>query len=77
MKKFSEMQFVKPNLKQIEKKFNKIIEEFENAESFVDQDKALRKMFKYSDTLNTNFSIAYVKYTCDTTLEENIFHEYI
>ncbi len=72
MKKFSEMQFVKPNLKQIEKKFNKIIDEFKNAESFEMQDKAFKKMNKLSDHLATNFSIAYVKYTCDTTLEENI-----
>ncbi|MBQ8293617.1 MAG: M3 family oligoendopeptidase [Bacilli bacterium] len=72
MIKFSEMKFVKPNLKQIEKKFNKIIDEFTNATCFLEQDKALRKMNKYSDSLNTNFSIAYVKYTCDTTSEENI-----
>ena len=29
-------------------------------------------MFKYNDHLSTNFSIAYVKYTCDTLNEENV-----
>ena len=72
MKKFSEMKFKKPNLKKIEKDFNAIIEEFENASCFEEQDKALKKMNKYSDHLSTNFNIAYVKYTCDTQDEENV-----
>ena len=72
MKKFSEMKFKKPNLKKIEKDFNTIIEEFENASCFEEQDKALKKMNKYSDHLSTNFNIAYVKYTCDTQDEENV-----
>ena len=72
MKKFTEMKFKKPNLKKIEADFNNIIEEFENATCFEEQDKALRKMFKYSDHISTNMNIAYVKYTCDTLNEENV-----
>ena len=58
MKKFTEMKFKKPNLKKIEADFNTIIEEFENASCFEEQDKALRKMFKYSDHISTNMNIA-------------------
>ena len=72
MKKFSEMKFKKPNLKKIEQDFSQIINQFEKASCFEEQDKALRKMFKYSDHLSTNMNIAYVKYTCDTLNEENV-----
>jgi oligoendopeptidase F len=72
MKKFSQMKFKKPNLQKIERDFNAIIDEFKSAECFEDQNKALKKMFKYSDHLYTNFSIAYVKYTCDTQDPENV-----
>ena len=41
MKKFSEMKFKKPNLKKIEQDFNNIIEEFENASTFEQQNNAL------------------------------------
>ena len=72
MKKFSEMEFKKPNLKKIESDFNKMIEEFESATSFEEQDKTLKKFFKYADHLSTNFNVAYVKYTCDTQDEKNV-----
>ena len=66
------MQFKKPNLKKIENDFNKMIEELESANSFEEQDKTLKKFFKYSDHLATNFSIGYTKYTCDTQDEKNV-----
>ena len=72
MKKFSQMEFKKPNLKKIEKDIDLLIAQFESAESFEEQDKVLRKVFKYSDKLSTNFNIAYVKYTCDTQDEKNV-----
>ena len=72
MKKFSQMKFKKPDLKKIERDFDAIINEFNSAECFEDQNKALKKMFKYNDHLNTNFSIGYVKYTCDTQDAENV-----
>ena len=72
MKKFSQMKFKKPDLKKIEREYDEIINEFNSAECFEDQNKALKKMFKYSDHLYTNFSIGYVKYTCDTQDPQNI-----
>ena len=72
MKKFSEMKFKKPDLKKIESDFNAIITEFTGATCFEEQDKALQKMFKYSDKIATNFNIAYTKYTCDTQDPVNV-----
>ena len=71
MKNFSEMKFKKPDLKKIERDFDAIIWEFNSAETFEAQNKALKKMFKYSDKINTNFEIGKVKYTCDTQNAEN------
>ena len=47
MKKFSEMKFRKPDLKKIENDFNLLIDEFANATCFEEQNKALKKFFKY------------------------------
>ena len=77
MKKFSEMKFKKPDLKKIERDFDAIIAEFNAAETFDAQNKALKKMFKYSDHLHTNFSIAHVKYTCDTQDPQNVKNQEI
>ena len=75
MKKFSQMKFKKPDLKKIERDCDAIINEFNSAECFEDQNKALKKMFKYSQHLYTNFSIAYVKYTCDTQDPQNVANQ--
>lgn len=75
MKKFSQMKFKKPDLKKIERDFDNIINEFNSAESFEEQNKALKKMFKYNDHLYTNFSIGYVKYTCDTQDPQNVANQ--
>ena len=75
MKKFSQMKFRKPDLKKIERDCDAIINEFVSAECFEDQDKALKKMFKYNQHLYTNFSIAYVKYTCDTQDPQNVANQ--
>ncbi len=72
MKKFSEMKFKKPNLAKIESDFNAMIEEFERAKTFEEQNATLKKFFKYSDHLSTNLNIAYVKYTCDTQDKTNV-----
>ena len=72
MKKFSEMKFKKPDLKKIERDCDAIVTEFTSAETFDEQNKALKKMFKYSDHIRTNFSIAHVKYTCDTQDSQNL-----
>ena len=72
MKKFSEMKFKKPDLKKIERDFDAIIGEFNSAETFEAQNKALKKMFRYSDHISTNFKIGSVKNNCDTTDPQNV-----
>jgi M3 family oligoendopeptidase len=66
------MKFKKPDLKKIERDCDAIVTEFTSAETFDEQNKALKKMFKYSDHIRTNFSIAHVKYTCDTQDPQNV-----
>ena len=75
MKKFSQMKFKKPDLKKIEREYDEIINEFNSAESFEDQNKALKKMFKYTKHLYTNMNVAYVKYTCDTQDPQNVANQ--
>ncbi|MDD6302508.1 MAG: M3 family oligoendopeptidase [Bacillales bacterium] len=71
MKKFSEMKFVKPSMKKIEKDLKGLLDAFENASSFEEQDKVLTKINKYNDHLSTNMVIAMIRYSLDTTSEEN------
>lgn len=75
MKKFSQMKFKKPDLKKIERDYDELINEFNSAECFENQNNALKKMFKYSKHLYTNMSIAYVKYTCDTQDPQNVANQ--
>lgn len=77
MKNFSEMKFKKPDLKKIESNFDKIIAEFNFAETFEAQNKALKKMFKYKDHIRTNIEIASVKYSCDTQNPQNVKNQKI
>jgi M3 family oligoendopeptidase len=72
MKKFSEMKFKKPNIKKLEVQFNEIIDEFKNASTFAEQDAALKKMNKLADHLETNFTIASIRYSCDTQDKTNV-----
>lgn len=72
MKKFSEMKFVKPNLKKVEEKMNEITNEFENAKTFEEQNNAFKKMNKFMDHFQTNTTIASIRYSCDTDNKENV-----
>ena len=72
MKKFSEMKFTKLNLNKIKNDLTNIIEEFNNASCFEQQDKVLKKYNKYIDHISTNITIASIRYNQDTLNEENI-----
>ena len=72
MKKFSELKFKKPNVKKIEADVNELIMAFKNASTFEEQDRVLTKYFKYTDKIETNFTIASIRYTLDTTDPVNI-----
>lgn len=66
MKKFSEMKVRKLDIEKIKSDFLKLIDEFKNAETFEEQDKAFKKVNKYMDDLSTDTSIIYVRYTINT-----------
>lgn len=66
MKKFSEMKFVKPNFAKIEAKLTGLINQFKNAETVLEQSTTLKKVYKYLDSLTTNFTIAEIRYTLNT-----------
>ena len=71
MKKLSEMKYQKLNLSKIKKDLNLIIEEFNSASNFEEQDKAFKKYNRYMDHLSTNITIASIRYSQDALNEEN------
>ncbi len=71
MKKLSEMKYQKLNLTKIKKDLNLIIDEFNSASNFEEQDKTFKKYNKYMDHLSTNITIASIRYNQDTLNEEN------
>ena len=77
MKKFSQMKFRKPDIKKIERDFDEIIMQFNTAQTFEEQNDALKKMFKYRDRISTNLKIASVQYTCDTQNPQNVKNQEI
>ena len=66
MKKFSEMKPRNLNLEKIVKEFRALIEEFKNAETFKEQDNALKKVNRYGDFLATDMSLISVRFTVNT-----------
>lgn len=71
MKKFSQLKFKKIDLEKIKSEFSSLVDEFKNSKTFEEQDKALTKIFKYSDELQTNMTIGEIRYTLDTRSKVN------
>ncbi len=67
MKKFSEIKIKKIDVDKIQQEIQSLIKRFNEAESFEEQDRVFKEINKYSDELQTNFSIISVRYTIDTT----------
>ena len=72
MKKFSELKFKKVKMERIEAEFTALIRDFKEAETFEIQNRALLKVYKYMDEVQTNFTIGEVKYTQDTKDVKNV-----
>ncbi len=66
MKRFEEMKYHRPNLKQIEGQYEKLIQEFEGAVTFQEQNQALKKLFKLEDKISTDFTLIQIHYSIDT-----------
>ena len=71
MKKFSEIKYKKINVEKVSQELNALIDEFKDAPSFEAQNKALEKINKFSDNLNTNMQVGEIRYTLDTTSKLN------
>lgn len=63
---FNEYPFKVPNLKTIEAKFIKLLEELKNSTDANEALKSIKKWNKYSQDLETQFSIIYVLYSLNT-----------
>ena len=64
--KFSDYKITTPSLKNIEKKYQLLLEEIKGCADYKSLLKSIRKWNKYSDKISTLFSIIYVKYTLNT-----------
>lgn len=59
-------------MEKIEGDFSALIVNFKEAESFESQNRALMKIFKYMDEIQTNLTIGEIKYTLDTRDKKNV-----
>ena len=69
--KFSEYPFIIPNLKKFEKKMNQFIAQLKACTNANEASKVIAKLNKYNSTIETQISVIYVSYSCDTTSERN------
>jgi M3 family oligoendopeptidase len=77
--KFSEIEYKRPNLTEIEEKFNHLVNLFEKAESFDEQDALIRNINDLRMEFQTLGVIASIKYSIDTNdkefVEEQQFYD--
>lgn len=77
--KFSEIEYKRPNLIEIEEKFNHLVNLFEKAESFDEQDALIRNINDLRMEFQTLGVIASIKYSIDTNdkefVEEQQFYD--
>ncbi|MGM9874131.1 MAG: M3 family oligoendopeptidase [Bacilli bacterium] len=65
--KFEDFKVKTPSLKRISSRFEAILTELEKSTSASEALKAIKKWNKYSDSVQTDFSIIYVRYSLNTT----------
>ncbi len=68
--KFSQYPFGIPDEKKVVTKLEKLIAELTAAKTAKEAEVMIKKINKYSETLDTQISVIYVKYSCDTRNEE-------
>lgn len=66
IKKFHDYEYKRPDLKEIELQFNKLLKEFDEAASFEEQDELLLAINRYRAELDTQFQIAMIRHSIDT-----------
>ena len=68
--KFSECPLIVPNEKQIVKKFEKFISDFKACQNAQEAIKVINRYNSFSEELETQISVIYVLYTCNTLNED-------
>ncbi|MGN0444466.1 MAG: M3 family oligoendopeptidase [Acutalibacteraceae bacterium] len=64
--KFSEMKYVHPDIDVAKAKIEELIEKFVGAETFEEADKIFHEYDKYSDSLMTSYTLAYIRHSINT-----------
>ena len=68
--KFSEYPLIVPNAKRLSKKMDKLISDLKACQNANEAFKVINKINSYFEELETETSVIYVLYTCNTTNEE-------
>ena len=64
--KFEDFKVKAPSLKRISARLDAILKELESSSSYTEALKAIKKWNKYTDSIQTDFSIIYVRYSLNT-----------
>ena len=80
MKKFSELEYRRPDLDAVKSKFKSLLEQFDSAKNFTTQEDALKEINALRAEFSTAASIASVRNTIDTSnqyyeLEQDFFDQ--
>lgn len=80
MLKFSDYKYERPNIEEVQKKFNELILEFKNAESLEKQVECLDTINKLRSHIDTMMTLVSIRYSINTTdefydAEQNFFDE--
>jgi M3 family oligoendopeptidase len=67
--KFSDFNYQRPNMKEIEKQFNNLLQDFSNAQSFEEQDKVMEAINNLRSECESQREIAGIRHTIDTNNE--------
>ena len=67
MLKFSDYKYERPNIEEVQKKFNELILEFKNAESLEKQVECLDTINKLRSHIDTMMTLVSVRYSINTT----------
>lgn len=67
--KFSQFEYKRPDMKEVESQFNQLLDQFNQAESFEAQDRAMKAINQLRSSVETQWNIAQIRHTIDTTDE--------
>jgi M3 family oligoendopeptidase len=67
MMKFSEIPYEQPNLESLSKEFEKLLQQFEAATTFEEQNKILETINKIRSDFETQSALVYIRHTINTT----------